>query len=142
MTTPTESELQSLFAKAIQAKEHAYVPYSNFHVGCCVLTISGDFITGCNVENAAYPVGICAEKNAIGTAVAAGHRAFKALAVSSDISPPASPCGNCRQFIREFAAPDFPVYMVDNHGKSTLMTIGKLLPGAFGPESLPGQTPN
>ncbi|KAI5310158.1 hypothetical protein KEM55_001110 [Ascosphaera atra] len=97
MTVPTDSELKTLFEKSIKAKETAYSPYSKFRVGCAVLTDSNEIVSGCNVENAAFPSGICAEKNAIGTAVAAGHRVFKALAVSSDISPPASPCGNCRQ---------------------------------------------
>ncbi|KAI5305269.1 hypothetical protein KEM56_004845 [Ascosphaera pollenicola] len=130
----TQTELETLFAESNKAKDNSYCPYSKFRVGCCILTVSGEFISGCNVENAAFPVGICAEKNAIGTAVAAGHRDFKAIAVSSDISPGASPCGNCRQFIidheaksiREFAPPNLPIYMVDKDGKSTMMTMEQI----------------
>ncbi|THC88248.1 hypothetical protein EYZ11_012303 [Aspergillus tanneri] len=98
-STPALSaqELQTLSSKAIAAKATAYCPYSKFRVGACILTQSGEYISGANVENASYPVGTCAERVAFGTAVVAGHRNFKAIAVATDVKPGASPCGMCRQ---------------------------------------------
>lgn len=95
-------------------------------------------IVGVNVENASYPVGTCAERCAVGTAVALGHRSgdFAALAVNVDISPPASPCGMCRQFIREFCGLDMPIFMVDVKGECVVRTVEELLPMSFGPEHL------
>ncbi|KAJ5108280.1 hypothetical protein N7456_004955 [Penicillium angulare] len=130
-------ELQILSTKAIEAKASAYCPYSKFRVGACILTTSGEFVVGANVENAAYPVGTCAERVAFGTAVVAGHKDFKALAVATDIRPAASPCGMCRQFIREFTSPSFPVYMYDVDGSYVVKTMDELLPDSFGPDNLP-----
>ncbi|KAJ5602190.1 Cytidine deaminase [Penicillium lagena] len=133
----TAQELEILSTKAIAAKELAYCEYSKFRVGACILTTSGEFIVGANVENVSYPVGTCAERVAFGTAIVAGHRDFKAIAVATDIKPGASPCGMCRQFMREFTTPSFPVYMYDGDGKHTVMTMGELLPNSFGPNDLP-----
>ncbi|KAJ5212734.1 uncharacterized protein N7498_004380 [Penicillium cinerascens] len=138
ITSPvTAQELEILSVKAIEAKSQAYCPYSKFRVGACILTESGEFVVGANVENAAYPVGTCAERVAFGTAVVAGHKKFKALAVATDIKPAASPCGMCRQFIREFTSPSFPVYMYDGEGGYKVMTMDELLPDSFGPDHLP-----
>lgn len=93
----TIQELHDLKRHAVAAKATAYCPYSHFRVGAVLLTKLGAFIPGANVENAAYPVGTCAERVAFGRAVTDGHRDFKAVAVATDISPPASPCGMCRQ---------------------------------------------
>lgn len=93
----TIQELHNLKRHAVAAKATAYCPYSNFRVGAVLLTKAGAYIPGANVENAAYPVGTCAERVAFGKAVTEGHRDFKAVAVATDISPPASPCGMCRQ---------------------------------------------
>ncbi|KAI6792893.1 cytidine deaminase [Hortaea werneckii] len=135
----TTSEVQQLSEACIEAKGRAYCPYSNFRVGCSILLTSGDVVTGANVENAAYPVGTCAERVTIGTTVTQ-HRAkkgdFRAIAVATDISPPASPCGMCRQFIREFCELNCPILMYDVEGKSTVMTLEQLLPMSFGPEKL------
>ncbi|CAG8216293.1 unnamed protein product [Penicillium salamii] len=135
-------ELEILSTKAIAAKGTAYCPYSKFQVGACILTTTGEFIIGANVENAAYPVGTCAERVAFGTAVVscgcrdcrtltdeeqvAGHKSFKALAVATNITPAASPCGMCRQFIREFTGPDFPIYMYDGEGNYKMMTMDEV----------------
>ncbi|KAJ9285448.1 hypothetical protein DTO021C3_6972 [Paecilomyces variotii] len=136
-TSPlTASELEILSTKAIAAKATAYCPYSKFRVGACILTQSGECITGANVENVSYPVGTCAERVAFGTAIVAGHKDFKAIAVATDIKPGASPCGMCRQFMREFTTPSFPVYMYDGDGNHTVVTMGELLPGSFGPNDL------
>ncbi|PWY69470.1 cytidine deaminase [Aspergillus eucalypticola CBS 122712] len=120
-------ELETLSTKAIAAKDTAYCPYSKFRVGACILTESGEFVQGANVENASYPVGTCAERVAFGNAIVAGHRNFKAIAVASDIKPPASPCGMCRQFMSEFTTSEFPIFMYDGEGNYTLTTMGEVI---------------
>ncbi|OKL58693.1 hypothetical protein UA08_06283 [Talaromyces atroroseus] len=152
----SEVELQTISQKAIEAKSKAYCQrinpsinirllspltrrpgrYSNFHVGACILTSTGEYISGANIENAAYPVGVCAERVAFGTAIMQGHRSFKAIAVATDIKPAASPCGMCRQFMREFTTPSFPIYMFDKDGEYKIATIAELLPDSFGPDDL------
>ncbi|GAB7328297.1 hypothetical protein MBLNU13_g00301t1 [Cladosporium sp. NU13] len=133
------TEVEKLAEACVEAKSKAYCPYSNFHVGCALLLTGGTIVTGANVENAAYPVGTCAERVAIGNAVTQhGAKAgdFRAIAVATDISPPASPCGMCRQFIREFCDPNTPILMYDKLGKYTVMTLEQLLPMSFGPDKL------
>ncbi|PNP77442.1 hypothetical protein FNYG_09318 [Fusarium nygamai] len=93
----TSNEFSELRERAVAAKATAYCPYSQFRVGATVLSSEGELTSGANVENAAYPVGTCAERVALGTAVTSGHRGFRAIAVATDIAPPASPCGMCRQ---------------------------------------------
>ncbi|KAL4783875.1 cytidine deaminase-like protein [Aspergillus varians] len=132
-STLTTQEIELLSSKANAAKEAAYCPYSKFRVGAALLTQSGECFIGANVENASYPVGTCAERVAFGTAVVAGQRQFKAIAVATDINPPASPCGMCRQFMSEFTFPSFPVYMYDKDMNYTVITMGELLPNSFGP---------
>ena len=92
-------QFQTLFSRSVSAKATAYCPYSHFRVGATILTQNDEYINGANVENAAYPVGTCAERVAFGKAVTEGYKGFKALAVATDISPPASPCGMCRQLL-------------------------------------------
>ncbi|KAK3695081.1 cytidine deaminase-like protein [Podospora appendiculata] len=130
------AEFHELHARAATAKATAYCPYSRFRVGAVLLTRAGAYISGANVENASYPVTTCAERVAFGTAVTAGHRGFKAVAVATDVAPPASPCGMCRQCIREFCALDTPVLMFDKDGMYAVMRLETLLPLSFGPESL------
>jgi len=132
------TEVQRLSETSVAAKGNAYCPYSRFRVGAAILTKSGDCYSGANVENAAYPVGTCAERVALGAAVAQGVRMgdIRAIAVATDISPPASPCGMCRQFIREFCELTMPVLMYDKDGKFIAMTVEQLLPMSFGPEQL------
>lgn len=129
----------ALIALAREAMENAYVPYSGYRVGAAVLTGDGRAFSGCNVENASYGLAICAERNAITTAVAAGARSISAIAVAAEGSLP-YPCGACRQFLREFAK-DCPVYVV-NHEKTIETTLQSLLPDSFGPESLLDHTPS
>jgi cytidine deaminase len=94
----TEAEFKELHARCVGAKATAYCPYSQFRVGASLLSaVDGTFFNGANVENASYPVGTCAERVAFGKAVTEGHHKIKAVAVATDISPPASPCGMCRQ---------------------------------------------
>ncbi|KAJ6150748.1 Cytidine deaminase [Penicillium chermesinum] len=137
-------ELQILSTKAIAAKGVAHCPYSNFRVGACLLTASGEYVVGANVENVSYPIVSLEAQSLFVLAIAeytapgCGHKDFKAIAVASDIKPGASPCGMCRQFIREFTTPSFPVYMYDADGAYTMKTMGELLPDSFGPKDLLG----
>ncbi|TVY81716.1 Cytidine deaminase, partial [Lachnellula suecica] len=133
----TPTQFATLHTRCAAAKATAYCPYSRFRVGATILTDDGAFIDGANVENASYPVGTCAERVAFGKAVTEGHRKFRAVAVATDISPPASPCGMCRQFIREFCELDTPIFMFDKDGAFVVMKLEQLLPLSFGPEALP-----
>ena len=129
-------------------------PYSLFRVGASLLlhsTISpalnhlshayltSHILTGANIENASYPVGTCAERVAMGTAVHLGHRigSFKAIGVSTDIDDFCSPCGMCRQYLREFLGLETPIFMFNKEGKFIVRTMGELLPLSFGPDVLP-----
>ncbi|KAF2088122.1 cytidine deaminase [Saccharata proteae CBS 121410] len=134
----TAQEVETLSKSCLEAREKAYCPYSLFRVGCALLTTTGPIITGANVENAAYPVGTCAERVAMGTAVIAGHRSFKAVAVATDLDDQfCSPCGMCRQFLREFLQLDTPIFMHTRDGRFQVKTMGELLPDSFGPDVLP-----
>lgn len=133
-----DRSVEELKGKAIAAKERAYCPYSRFRVGAALLAEDGSIIVGANVENASYPVGTCAERCALATAVTGGYSTFKALAVATDITPPASPCGMCRQFIREFCPLSMPIFMYDKDGKYVVKKLEQLLPMSFGPEDLKG----
>ncbi|KAK6541039.1 hypothetical protein TWF694_008418 [Orbilia ellipsospora] len=132
----TSTEVSTLASKAVAAKELAYCPYSNFRVGCALLCEDGEYVLGANIENASYPVTICAERTAFSKAIVEGRKKFRAVGVSTDISPPASPCGMCRQFIREFCDLNTPIFMWDKDGQYLVMTLEQLLPMSFGPEQL------
>jgi cytidine deaminase len=121
-------------ARAVRAR--AYAPYSGYAVGAAVRDESGRVHVGANVENAAYPEGICAEAAAIAQLVAAGGRRVTAVAVVCAGDPPATPCGGCRQKIREFARPDTPVVVADLSRERARYTLSQLLPHAFGPDHL------
>lgn len=121
-----------LVGKAVEARREAYAPYSGFAVGAAILTEDGRIFTGCNVENASYGLTICAERVALFTAVAAGARRFRALAVACG-KEPCSPCGACRQVLYEFA-PDLLVIMADGDGQAwRTARLAELLPQGFGP---------
>ncbi|WP_088280649.1 cytidine deaminase [Ideonella sp. A 288] len=129
---------QSLIDAAIAVRAHAHAPYSHFHVGAAVLDEQGRIHAGCNVENAAYPVSQCAEATALGVMVAAGGRRARALVVVGHASGGAwvTPCGGCRQRLREFADPDTPVLIVGAQGLQATLTLDELLPHSFGPDHL------
>ena len=128
---------QELIAQAVKAKESAYAPYSNFRVGAALLTKSGTIYTGCNVENASFPAGNCAERTAVFKAVSEGEREFQAIAVNGDNESYLPPCGICRQVLAEFCNPDdFQVVLAKGQADYQIMTLGELLPQAFGPENL------
>ena len=124
---------RELVRLAQAAREKAYAPYSQYTVGAALLTASGQVFTGCNVENAAYPMAICAERAAIVKAVSEGQREFSAIAIATRNS--GSPCGACRQVMREFA-PHLRVLLADDAGHIRQFTLDHLLPESFGPESL------
>ncbi|KAL1893234.1 hypothetical protein Cpir12675_004212 [Ceratocystis pirilliformis] len=132
------SEFASLRTAAVEAKSVAYCPYSKFRVGAALLAPSGRIIKGGNVENASYPVTTCAERTAICSAVTTfGEKSFRAVAVATDVAPPASPCGMCRQALREFCDLKTPVIMFDKDENFSVLLLEQLLPLSFGPESLP-----
>lgn len=126
---------EALIALAADAQERAYAPYSCFRVGAAVVAGSGRVYTGCNVENASYPLCCCAERVAIYTAVAAGERAITRVAVVTDATPPVAPCGGCRQVIREFGA-EVEVIYANRQGEAEKTTIATLLPVGFSGEQL------
>lgn len=128
--------MQALVAAARAAREHAYAPYSKFAVGAAVLDEHGRIHAGGNVENAAYPQGWCAETSALAHLVGAGARRVLAVAVVGVADDPVTPCGGCRQKIREFAAADCPVWVADLNGVRARFTLAELLPASFGPEHL------
>lgn len=112
---------------------NAHAPYSNFKVGAALLTKSGEIFTGCNVENASYGLTICAERNAIFSAVANGVIDFTEMLIIADSTTLPYPCGACRQVLSEFCKPDFKIHVVANKKQelSEIMTIGDLLPKSF-----------
>jgi len=132
--TLTDEKQKELINQAVEVRSKAYAPYSNYQVGAALLTKSGEIFTGVNVENAAYPVTMCAERSAIFSAVSAGEREFEAIAVATQNG--GTPCGSCRQVLSEFGL-DIDVLLVDNKGKLVQKsTVRELLPGAFQQEDL------
>jgi cytidine deaminase len=128
---------QRLMAAAMQAAENAYVPYSNFPVGAAVLTGEGTIVTGCNVENASYPLTNCAERVAIGAAVAGGARTIQAVAVFAPRVETVTPCGACRQVINEFKPVGDELWMIFHMNEGPeLVPFSEILPRAFGPRDL------
>src|SRR5882762_6266633 len=139
---PSKPALDRLLRAAAQVRGNAYAPYSGFQVGAAVLA-GGRVFAACNVENSSYPLGVCAERNAVAMAVAAGERRIEAVAVVGGGARPAAPCGGCRQVLAEFAPPEAPVLYATATGVPVATTIGALLPSAFGPADLraaPGST--
>ncbi|MEN8235541.1 MAG: cytidine deaminase [Actinomycetota bacterium] len=128
------SDAQRLIAAARQIAERSYSPYSRFRVGAVVVAADGTEYAGCNVENAAYPSSICAEANAITTAAAAGVREIDTVAVACLAGEGCTPCGNCRQIMREFGVRR--VILTDEHGDLVEYKLEELLPFSFGPEDL------
>jgi cytidine deaminase len=124
---------------ARQAMVRAYAPYSRFPVGACVRSESGRLYAGGNVENAAYPHGQCAEASAIGAMVAAGDRRIVEVVVMAGGDGLCTPCGGCRQRLREFAEPDIPVHVCGPEGRRLTLSLGELLPHAFDRTTLEGR---
>ena len=131
------SPLAELIAAAAAARANAYAPYSGFAVGAAIRDAGGALHAGANVENAAYPQGQCAEASAIGAMIAAGGKRIAEMAVLADGAALCTPCGGCRQRIREFADADTRIHLCGPEGLRRTVTLGELLPLAFGPDNLP-----
>lgn len=132
------SNVELMAKKACEVMQHAYAPYSKYKVGACVEAEDGTLFVGCNVENAAYGLTNCAERSAIFSLISAGKKKIVALAVVGSGDELCTPCGACRQVIREFADPDAPIYLCDPRTQRVVETtnIATLLPKSFGPEFL------
>ncbi|GAA5838194.1 hypothetical protein JCM9279_004152 [Rhodotorula babjevae] len=150
------SQRKELIASALSARNGSYSPYSKFRVGACLLTEAGEFVQGANVECASYGGAICAERTAVVKAVSSGTKRFVGLAVTSDVDGMVSPCGICRQVLREFCPLEMPVLLVpasyeegktgtttaaeaekgNTQGVVVETTMGELLPLSFGPDDL------
>jgi cytidine deaminase len=118
---------QQLVTQAIEAAGRAYAPYSRFHVGAVLVGKDGRIFAGCNVENISFGLTICAERNAVFAAVAAGCREFEKIVITADTEVPASPCGACRQVLAEFA-PDLEIVLANFRGQSETFRLSELLP--------------
>ena len=139
--------LTPLLQAARQVRAHAHAPYSRFAVGAAVMDEQGQVHAGCNVENAAYPQGWCAETSALAAMVSAGGRRVAAVVVVGEAADPVTPCGGCRQKLREFADDDCPIIVADGQRVRARFTLGQLLPVSFGPQHLgvgldPSRDPN
>jgi cytidine deaminase len=128
--------MQELFAAAVAVQANAYVPYSHFPVGAAVRSTTGRMYVGCNVENAAYPQGVCAEASAISAMVSAGEREIAVVVTVCDGEMLSTCCGGCRQKIREFASPQTVIHAAGPEGVRVTYTMSELLPDGFGPENL------
>lgn len=136
MKNQIENEVLALLAAARAVREFAHAPYSQYKVGAALLDEHGRIHVGCNVENSAYPQGVCAEAGAISAMVAAGGTRIAAAAVVGEGAQPCTPCGGCRQKLREFARGDMPVIVSDMQQVRGQFTLGELMPYGFGPEHL------
>ncbi len=129
-------EREKMLDLAFEAMERAYTPYSHFQVGACLKGASGKYYLGCNIENASYTPTNCAERTAVFKAVSEGERSFESIVIVCSGKSPASPCGVCRQVLREFCKDDMPVVFADGKRSYIESTLGELLPHSFGPEDL------
>jgi cytidine deaminase len=125
------TEYRNLIELAKTASKNAYSPYSKFSVGACVLTDSGKTFLGCNFENSSYGLSICAERNAIGSAIVAGEKKIKAIAIYSPNMENCTPCGACRQVIHEFQVDGGADVITELNGELIVHNINELLPGGF-----------
>ncbi|BFM50608.1 cytidine deaminase [Marinomonas sp. THO17] len=132
----SDAKQNELIALAKEAMSKAYVPYSHFTVGAAILTASGEQYSGCNVENASYPEGTCAEAGAIAAMVRDGQTQIREIYVMGKGEELVTPCGGCRQRIREFSSTDTMIHICGPEGIRKSLSINELLPFSFGPENL------
>ncbi len=123
---------REMITQATQAYRNAYAPYSNFPVGVCIRSEDDQLFSGCNAENAAYPVGTCAESNAIGAMIVSGQRRVKEVVIMTPNAKLLPPCGACRQQLYEFSSPETRVHLYNMNGDHKTLTVGELLPEPFG----------
>ena len=131
----TDRVMTMLRERALGAMTRAYAPYSAFRVGAALLGSDGSITEGCNVENASFPAGICAERGAVAAAVARGNRDFDSITIATEAEEPTPPCGICRQVLEEFS-PQLLVVSVTTGGREARWSLEELLPRAFTPKSL------
>jgi cytidine deaminase len=136
MSNIEDNVISRLVNAAREGFEHAYAPYSNFHVGAAALTASGNIVKGCNVENASYGLTVCAERNCLAQGVISGEQAFSAMVIYTNQEKLTPPCGACRQVIVEFLAPNALVMAVNHNNDRKQWTVNELLPDAFTPKDL------
>ena len=135
----TDEVLDRMFEKALAVRKNAYVPYSQFPVAACVLSDGGEIFAGVNVDNASFPETACAEANAIGAMILAGHRRIEAVLVLGGDEQTAvvcTPCGGCRQRLAEFTPPNATVFACGPEGIRDVSRFADLLPKSFGPANL------
>ncbi len=137
MTMPNKDKIEDMVAQAIAMRDKAYAPYSNYHVGCALLA-DGEVFLGANVENASHGLTMCAERTAVAHAILQGKRNIEYVVVATDSSPPAAPCGMCRQTLNEFSSTDSPliVISVSTSGERKEYTLEQLFPFGFSQEQL------
>jgi cytidine deaminase len=131
-----DSKLDEMLGAARAMMPRAYVPYSGFRVGAAILNEDGMIRGGVNIENASYPLSVCAERNAVASMVISGYGKIRAVAVATDAARPTPPCGGCRQVLWEFGGADTPVVAAGANGVRARWRLGELLPHAFGPDDL------
>lgn len=131
----TPEDWDALADAALAARENAYAPYSGYRVGAALRCMDGTVFLGCNVENASYPVSICAERGALSAAIVAGQRKLHAIAIATRGPQPGTPCGMCRQALSELA-PDLEILLVTPENTRQTWSLTTLLPGSFGPSAL------
>ncbi|KAJ2084343.1 hypothetical protein H4R24_000136 [Coemansia sp. RSA 988] len=132
---PSDQQSAELVKRSLEARENSHSPYSKLRVGASVRAVGGRIFSGCNIESCSFSPTICAERVAVASAVAAGYTQFEAIAISSDLKEAITPCGVCRQFMREFSK-DLPILLVRSDGMVCRTDLTELLPGSFGPDSL------
>ncbi len=145
MNTLDDAMVNRLLKQALAARMRAYAPYSRFFVGAALLCDDGTVVEGCNVENASYGLCICAERTAVAAAVAQGRRAFLGIAIATASSPPAAPCGMCRQVLAEFTPPagDLAIFLCNEQNVVVHTSLRALFPGSFDAAQLhSGQVPS
>ena len=131
-----EAAMEPMLTSARGMMARAYAPYSNFRVGAAVLNEDGRIRTGVNIENASYPLSVCAERNAVGAMIVSGQHRILAVAVATEGDTSTPPCGGCRQVLWEFGEADTPVVAEGADGVRARWRLGDLLPHAFGPDDL------
>lgn len=136
MAEVDDAKLDELVGSARAALPKAYAPYSGFHVGAALLTDDGEIRLGVNIENASYPLSVCAERNAVAAMVMSGSRRVLAVGVATEADRPTPPCGGCRQVLWEFGDAETPVVAEGAGGVRVRWSLGELLPDAFGPDDL------
>ena len=133
----TDTQIKEYIKQANEILDRAYVPYSKFHVGAVVVDTEGNVYKGINVENASYGLAICAERNAISSAVTEGMKKIDLIVITGNTDEPISPCGMCRQVIREFATPDTRIVLATSKNDNYIVwTLEEMIPYSFGPEHL------